>query len=172
MGASIAQALALLAPQRLRSLVLVSASASIEARIQELLRAWRAIYPRVSPSEFQRQANCWLFSWRFFERQGAAEAVIAYAERRAVPADWFVAQVDAALRHNTQDRLGALRLPTLVVSGAEDVMVPPRLGRDLASRIPGARFLEIPEAGHSVNLEQQRPFNESLMAFFAEHAVR
>lgn len=169
MGASIAQELALLAPDRVRSLTLVSASAAIEPRIQELLEAWRAIYPRVHAGDFQRQANCWLFSWRFFERAGAAAGVVAYAERQSPPAEWFLAQIDAARRHDTRDRLHTLSAPTLVISGAEDAMTPPRLGRDLAARIPGAAFVEIAEAGHSVNLEQQRIFNETVKAFLDAH---
>ena len=166
MGASIAQELALGWPDRVRSLTLVSAFARVEPRIRELLLAWRDIYPRVPAAAFQRQANAWLFSWHFFERPGAAAAVIAYAERQSPPSDWFVAQIDASMAHDATDRLPSLALPTLVVAGAEDALTPPRLGRELAALIPGARFLEIAEAGHSVNLEQQRPFNEALLAFF------
>jgi pimeloyl-ACP methyl ester carboxylesterase len=169
MGASIAQELALLAPQLVRSLVLVAASAHIEPRLQELLLAWRAIYPRVPVGAFQRQANLWLFSWRFFEREGAAASVIAYAERSSAPSEWFVAQIDAALAHNVADRLGSLRIPVLVVTGADDIMVPPRLGRALAALIPGGRFVEIPDGGHSVNLEQQRAFNDVVGKFLAAH---
>ena len=169
MGASIAQELALGWPDRVRSLTLVSAFARVEPRVRELLLAWRAIYPRVPTAAFQRQANAWLFSWRFFERPGAVDAVIAYAERQSPPSDWFVAQIDASLAHDATDRLPSLSLPALVIAGAEDALTPPRLGRGLAALVPGARFLEIAEAGHSVNLEQQRPFNEALLAFFEAH---
>lgn len=169
MGASIAQELVLMAPGRVRSLVLVSAFAQVEPRLREVLLAWRAIYPRVPAGVFQRQANAWLFSWRFFERPGAAAGVVAYAERRSPPAEWFVAQIDASLGHDTVDRLAAVATPTLVIAGSDDILSPPRLGRDLAARIQGARFLEIGDAGHSVNLEQQGPFNEAILAFLEAH---
>jgi 3-oxoadipate enol-lactonase len=169
MGASIAQELALAAPGRVRSLVLVSASAYLEPRLRELLAAWRDIYPRVPAAVFQRQANPWLFSWRFFEKAGAAETAMRYAERAAAPAEWFVAQVDAALAYDARERLGTVRVPTLVVMGAEDIMVPPRLGRELADVIPGARFVEIAGGGHSINLEQQRAFYDVTAAFFDQH---
>jgi 3-oxoadipate enol-lactonase len=169
MGASIAQELALAAPNRVRSLVLVSASAYLEPRLKELIAAWRDIYPRVPAAVFQRQANPWLFSWRFFEKVGAAETAMRYAERAAAPAEWFVAQADAALAYDARERLGGLRVPTLVVTGAEDIMVPPRLGRELADVIPGARYVEIPDGGHSVNLEQQRAFNDVTADFFDQH---
>ena len=40
--------------------------------------------------------------------------------------------------------------PTLVISGALDLITPPPIARDLAARIPGARLLEISGAGHSM----------------------
>ena len=169
MGATIAIELALQAPALVGSLVLVSASAYVEPRMRELLRAWRDIYPRVSPGVFQRQANTWLFSWRFFERPKAAEGVVRYAERLAVPADWFVSQVDAVLEHDRRDRLAEIQIPSLVVTGTEDQMIPPRLGRQLAADLPHGNFVEIREAGHSVNLEQQRPFNEAIATFFSSY---
>jgi pimeloyl-ACP methyl ester carboxylesterase len=169
MGASIAMELARLAPERVRSLVLVSACAVIEPRLRELLLAWQAIYPRVPPGVFQRQANTWLFSWRFFERPTAAASVIRYAERSAAPAEWFVAQAEAAASHDARGWLAGLRMPALVLTGEEDAMVPPRVGRTLAELLPDARFVVIPEAGHSVNLEQQAEFHRELTAFFDEH---
>jgi 3-oxoadipate enol-lactonase len=149
--------------------VLVAAIARVEARLRELLLAWRAIYPHVSTAVFQRQANAWLFSWRFFERTGAAAGVVAYAERSAAPPEWFTAQIDASLEHDQTARLGDLRVPALVVTGAEDILAPPRLGRELAALIPGAHFVEIVDAGHSVNLEQQRAFNDAVGAFLEAH---
>jgi 3-oxoadipate enol-lactonase len=169
MGASIAMELGLQAPELVRSLVLVSGSTHIEPRLQELLRAWRSIYPLVPAGEFQRLANTWLFTWRFFEKEGAAEVAMRYAERTAAPSEWFVDQVDAAIVHDQRARLGELRVPSLVITGAEDQMVPPSMGRALAAAIPGGEYVEIPEAGHSVNQEQQRVFNEALRAFLDAH---
>lgn len=169
MGASIAQELTLHAPDRVRSLVLVSGFARTEPRLRELLLAWREIYPRVSPVAFQRLANVFLFSWRFFERPRAVAGTLSFAGRASAPPEWFLAQLAASMEHDAAERLGQLRVPTLVLAGAEDTMIPPRLGRELAACIPGAVFAEIAEAGHSLNLEQQRPFNESIGTFFDAH---
>ncbi|SLM92289.1 alpha/beta fold hydrolase [Brachybacterium nesterenkovii] len=40
--------------------------------------------------------------------------------------------------------------PTLVLAGAEDLVSPPEIARDLAGRIPGAHLLELPGLGHSI----------------------
>ena len=58
--------------------------------------------------------------------------------------------------------------PTLVLCGAEDVLSPPREMRGMASAIPGARYAEIPGAGHLSNLENPRVFNRELASFLRE----
>lgn len=56
-------------------------------------------------------------------------------------------------------RLSAIRVPTLVVVGADDKeSLEP--SRELASYIPGAEFKVVPDAGHVVNLKQPAIFNE------------
>jgi 3-oxoadipate enol-lactonase len=48
---------------------------------------------------------------------------------------------------------GAIRAPTLVVSGAHDFLWPPPLGREVAALIPGARFAAMEDAGHFPHLQ-------------------
>lgn len=50
-------------------------------------------------------------------------------------------------------RLAAITVPTLVVFGASDRIVTPAYGRVVADAIPGASFVEVPEAGHLPQLE-------------------
>ena len=51
-------------------------------------------------------------------------------------------------------RVGGLRVPTVVVCGAEDRMAPPALGEELARSIPDARLVVIEGAGHMLMLEK------------------
>lgn len=44
----------------------------------------------------------------------------------------------------------AITAPTLVITGSQDLISPPRIARELTARIPGARLLEVPGAGHSM----------------------
>jgi 3-oxoadipate enol-lactonase len=62
-------------------------------------------------------------------------------------------QLIAALRHSTWRRLDRIRAPTLIQHGAQDAVVKPRAGLELACRIPGARFQLWPQAGHALGLE-------------------
>jgi pimeloyl-ACP methyl ester carboxylesterase len=44
--------------------------------------------------------------------------------------------------------LPAVRIPTLVLHRRTDVLVPVERGRDLAARIPGAKYIEYPDGNH------------------------
>jgi pimeloyl-ACP methyl ester carboxylesterase len=77
------------------------------------------------------------------------------------------AQRGMAARVATTDVLATIKVPTLVVTGEEDAVTGPEVGRDLAAGIPGARFLMVEEAGHLVNLEQPEIVNEALLDFLA-----
>jgi len=64
-----------------------------------------------------------------------------------------------------RDRAAAIRVPTLVLCGAEDTVTPPELSRELAALVPGAHYAEIAGAGHLSNLEQPGAFNRCVGEF-------
>jgi pimeloyl-ACP methyl ester carboxylesterase len=92
---------------------------------------------------------------------------VAALIREQAPAAIAGAQRGMAARADTTDVLATIKVPTLVVTGEEDVVTGPEVGRDLAAGIPGARFLLVEEAGHLVNLEQPEIVNEALLDFLA-----
>jgi len=57
-------------------------------------------------------------------------------------------------RFDIRERVGEITAPTLVITGSEDRMTPPKFGQWLAERIPGARFVLVEGAGHMVMLEK------------------
>lgn len=66
------------------------------------------------------------------------------------------------------DRRAAYRdvgVPLLVVAFADDATIPPRLSREVADAVPGARYLEIPDAGHYGYLERPDEVNRVLLDF-------
>ena len=58
--------------------------------------------------------------------------------------------------------LGKIRVPTLVISGTDDIIIPPSESGTLAKAIPGAQLKFIPGAGHLVAFEQAEAFNTAL----------
>jgi pimeloyl-ACP methyl ester carboxylesterase len=61
--------------------------------------------------------------------------------------------------------LGAIRTRTLVITGAEDSIIPPSESEALAKAIPGAQLALVPQAGHLVAFEQPEAFNKALAAW-------
>jgi len=57
---------------------------------------------------------------------------------------------------------------TLVLCGALDQTTPPALARELASLIPGARYEDIPDAGHCPMLEQPAALTDKVQRFLAQ----
>jgi pimeloyl-ACP methyl ester carboxylesterase len=73
-------------------------------------------------------------------------------------------QLQAMQKYDATARLSELaRIPTVVVSAMHDPVAPPRLGRELAKRIPGARYVELPNASHGVPIEQPEVINRILL---------
>jgi 3-oxoadipate enol-lactonase len=64
-----------------------------------------------------------------------------------------------------QDRLGEIRCPTLVISGARDAGAPVAMGVAIAERVPGARFEVIAGASHLSVLETPVAFEALLRSF-------
>jgi proline iminopeptidase len=53
-----------------------------------------------------------------------------------------------AALYDVRDRLGEIRVPTLVMVGENDWLIPPSASRVIAEGVPGAELVVIPEAGH------------------------
>lgn len=66
------------------------------------------------------------------------------------------------------DRLGEVSVPTLVISGDSDRIVPPEDSRRAAAAIPGAELVIIPQAGHLVMEEEPAAFLQQLTRFLKE----
>jgi pimeloyl-ACP methyl ester carboxylesterase len=71
----------------------------------------------------------------------------------------------ALARFNVLNRLGEISAPTLVITGELDRTVSPKNQRILAERIPNARQVVIPGAGHAVTGEQPEAFNQAMIDF-------
>ncbi len=89
---------------------------------------------------------------------------------RALMAPSKAAGVASALegmanRPDMTARLGQIQVPTLVITGAEDTLIPPSESALLAQHIAGAELAILPGAGHLVAFEQAEAFNGRLRAW-------
>jgi pimeloyl-ACP methyl ester carboxylesterase len=82
----------------------------------------------------------------------------------------FFNQFAGILMWSAYRRLPSIRVPTLVVHGDQDRLVPPENGRAVARRIPGAEFDLIPNAGHVMTTDQPELCSDRLLRFLAAQA--
>jgi 2-hydroxy-6-oxonona-2,4-dienedioate hydrolase len=62
-------------------------------------------------------------------------------------------------------KLAGITIPTLVVWGGDDQIVPLADGQDYASKIPHAKLVIVPDCGHAASLERPREFVEAVETF-------
>jgi 3-oxoadipate enol-lactonase len=153
MGGMIAQELALRHPGRVRALVLGATFGSQRRSHKPGLGVARDLLLVTLASRAPKRMARLLVSEAFMAR--SADRFTRWLARLSRP-DRSVArrQILAIARHETEDRLSSLRIPTLVLSGDRDRLVPVENSRRLARMIPRARLVEFAGAGHAFPFER------------------
>lgn len=85
----------------------------------------------------------------------------------APPAGVAAAQEGMAAREDATALLPSIGVPTLLVVGSEDVISPAAEMAAMAERVPGARLVVVPGAGHMAPLEAPATVNAALAEFLA-----
>jgi pimeloyl-ACP methyl ester carboxylesterase len=75
-------------------------------------------------------------------------------------------QMTAITFHAAADRLSELTMPTLILTGDRDRLIPAENSRRLAEAIPGAHLVILPGAGHCFPLERFEDTYRELTRFF------
>jgi pimeloyl-ACP methyl ester carboxylesterase len=78
------------------------------------------------------------------------------------------AQLDLEVPEGRLDAYRAIDAPCLVIGFADDVILPPHLGREVADAVPGAVYQEIKGCGHYGYLERPDEVNGVLLEFFGD----
>lgn len=173
MGGMVAQELALAQPERVRTLTLGctycggEGSSLTSPEVAQRLAEGRMSGDRERAIRATWEANV---SPGFAADADAYAAFHARALERRVALPVIVAQLQAIAAHDTYARLPGLALPTLVVHGTEDQIIPVNNGRLIAGRIPGARLEIFDGVGHLFFLERPERSAELIRAHTAVHA--
>jgi 3-oxoadipate enol-lactonase len=171
MGGMIAQHLALDHRGRVRSLILACTTSGGQPGPPNLrLVAASLLRPLVGPSHTFGLVAPALYSPRTLtQRRDRLEHDMRIRSADRIGRLTPLMQIAAIARHDTRARLGELaELPTLVVHGLDDRLVPVAHGRRLARLIPAARLIEIPHAGHLLATDAE----EEVAAAVLDHLGR
>ena len=79
----------------------------------------------------------------------------------------FVAMLASAGSHSADELLAEIKVPTLVVAGGRDGFTPPDRSRAMATAIPAAELLEIPNASHTAPIERPHLVNGTINDFLS-----
>jgi pimeloyl-ACP methyl ester carboxylesterase len=167
MGGTIAQEVALAAPERIRTLTLGVTWAGSGPWGVERSRVWAAAVHRTPHDEHVELLMLQSLSERFYENSEGVAFIRRMALDNPYPQapEGFARQVDASGRHDTRERLGSLRMPVHVIGAEHDILIPVWKAREVAALVPGARLTVIPEAPHGVNIERAEEFNAAVLDF-------
>ena len=78
---------------------------------------------------------------------------------------WTMTRLEQPLAPPAIDRLPEIKAPTLVIVGDQDLPHIREVAKLIADRVPGARLITVPGAGHIVNLDTPGPFNSALTSY-------
>ncbi|HEV3290123.1 MAG TPA: alpha/beta fold hydrolase, partial [Streptosporangiaceae bacterium] len=141
MGGMIAQEYALAYGSDLRSATFACTYAAPGPFCSRMFDMWAGMAPVLGVPYVMRDVTLWAFTVPFFSERGEELAEFETAMRYLdQPVHAYLAQLAVIQQHDTTGRLGQLTVPTLVLAGQEDILIPVSLSRRLHERIPGAQW--------------------------------
>jgi len=164
MGGMIGQTLALSSPELLKSLSLCDTSSRIPPDMRHL---WDERIATVEAKGMEPMIEPTVARWftpTFLEtRKDAVEPVKKMI--RTTPPKGYVGCCHAIRALDLTDRLSAIKLPTLIIVGAQDLGTPVAASQAIHERIQGSELVILDPASHLSNLEQPQAFTEALETF-------
>jgi 3-oxoadipate enol-lactonase len=151
-GGMVGQWLGINAPERISALILLCTAAHLDTAETFLSRA-AEVRAAGSPEPIADTVVGRWFTPAFAE---AHPDVVARhrAMIAATPAEGYAACCEAIATMDLRVGLGSITAPTLVVSAAQDMSIPPEHGQAIATAVPGARYVELDPGAHVVSVER------------------
>ena len=171
MGGFIAQALALNYADRVDKLVLLSTdSGGIEADLASP-DVWSELTDTSgTPNEQARRLLFLLFPTDVAESFYREFGDIVAAARAQLPAELLnrqAAAMDAWHQNGVASQLREIRVPVLIATGTEDIVIPASNAVKLVNAIPGAWLAQFPHGGHAFIAQYPRALADLINSFLA-----
>ena len=160
-------------PKRLNKLILTGTGAATGRAKFDPIMVWSFVKQHDDQGLiFAAQQFIWLFSIDFLRNHQAVDQTLAMLASNPNPVspEAYARQADAYLKYDALDRVATIKAPTLVITGEQDRLTPPWIGRELADAIPDSKFHLIKGSGASHVLPLERPddFNKLVLSFLME----
>ena len=165
MGGFIGQALALAHPNLCRSLILCHTAPRMSIPSDVLARRVEALgnMPLEEYAEIVVEQAC--SSNASQELRAWVARLIARNDKRT----YTQVMTEGLREFDVSTELDKIRIPTLVITGEQDQVLPKEGGEEIARLISGAMLVEIEAVGHLGYAERPAEFNEAVLSFLDDH---
>ncbi|MEO7981274.1 MAG: alpha/beta fold hydrolase [Sporichthyaceae bacterium] len=169
MGGMICQEYALAYRSDLRSLTLACTYAAPGPFCTRMFAMWADLAPTLGVPFVMRDVTLWAFTVPFFsERPDDAKEFEEAMAGLDMSVEAYLSQLNVIQTHDATDRLAGIDVPTLVLAGAEDILIPVSLSRTLHDAVPGSDWTTVP-GGHACLWEKPDEFNTALVDYVRSH---
>ena len=125
---------------------------------------------QLTPEEMIKETMPFLCSQEFIDNN--PDVIKQFTENSmeyVTPLQSYSRQAEAIMGHDTYDRLPDIKVPTLVITGDADRIVPAENSKILASRIPDAELVILEGMGHGFFIEAAEEANNVITYFLRRH---
>ena len=167
MGGMIGQTLALKAPELFSSLVLCDTSSRVPPEAKPL---WDERIHTAETKGMEPLVEGTLGRWftaPFKERGGDVVESVRTMIRSTNPAG-YIGCCQAISGLNLTDRIGAIKVPMLIIVGEDDQGTPVAASKVMHQQIKGSQMVVLKSAAHLSNVEQPEAFTQALNGFLAK----
>lgn len=168
-GGMIAQHFALNFPEKVGALVLVDTSSYIDTLLDSIIRVWINA-AQIGGSEFRYDVSIpFIFSEDFIKKNKETLAQMKKISSEVNPANAIINLAKGCLTHSTNERLSEIKVPTLIIVGEEDILIPMKYSKLLNEGIKGSRLAIIKGCGHAPPIEKPEEFNRIVLDFLSKY---
>ncbi|MBE9043746.1 alpha/beta hydrolase [Pleurocapsales cyanobacterium LEGE 10410] len=159
LGGLIGLQFALTYPQRVERLVLMTTAAKIQ------------LHPDFLASALSGEWDLATLSQSFAPEIPETVKNLVLNEFRHTRLDLDAADFMGISQVDLSDAIITLEIPTMILTGGDDVIISPRKGRLLKKQLPNARLVNIPDAGHYLQVEQPSEVAREIEGFLLGEPV-
>ena len=173
-GGTIALSFAVQHPQRLKSLIVACSHFGGDDKVASApgVRETRARGGAPEATEAERRAalETIFHPETIDERPEVVDFYDGFKRRFPISKEEIARRNKGMAEFDVSERIKSLNLPTLVISGEADVLVPTENSRRMAGRIPGAELVVVENTGHHFYSERPEASAAAILSFLARHA--
>jgi len=168
MGGMIAQEFALTFPERIKSLILGCTAAGGPEAVRAEPEVLLALGARALMAPEEGVETMVPFIYDESTPRQRIDEDLEIRKRTFPKSESYLAQMAGIMDFEAYSRLDRLSVPTLVIHGENDRLVPPGNGDLISKRIPGARLVLLKKASHIFITDQELESHNAIMGFLDE----